>query len=93
MSTSEIKSENDTPMLTCPITKTIKVLGHTMVINNTACFNLKYFVVFSNSVVTEDRLCGLEVRVLGYRSGGPGERTISTERPSLIGEVSGNFCG
>jgi hypothetical protein len=55
-----------------------------------------------------DRLCGLVVRVLGCRSGGPGsitgnkqtnsivrvrKRTIPTERPPLLGEVVANFCG
>jgi hypothetical protein len=29
-------------------------------------------IIISNASSTRDRLCGLVVRVLGYRSGGPG---------------------
>jgi hypothetical protein len=38
--------------------------------------SLTYEVVYTN----KDRLCGLAVRVLGYRSGGPGSIPGTTEK-------------
>jgi hypothetical protein len=38
-----------------------------------------------------DRLCGLVVRVLGYRSGGPGS-ILGTTRKKLVGLERGPLC-
>jgi hypothetical protein len=35
--------------------------------------------------VRKDRLCGLVVRVLGYRSGGPGSIPGSTRKKKVVG--------
>jgi hypothetical protein len=32
-----------------------------------------------------DRLCGLVVRVLGYRSGGPGSIPVTTRKKKVVG--------
>jgi hypothetical protein len=36
------------------------------------CFKYIYIYIYIYVCVCVDRLCGLVVRVLGYRSGGPG---------------------
>jgi hypothetical protein len=38
-----------------------------------------------------DRLCGLVVRVLGYRSGGPGSIPGTTRKNKLVGLERGPF--
>jgi hypothetical protein len=38
--------------------------------------------ILSNIVLSRDRLCGLVVRVLGYRSGGPGSIPGTTRKKS-----------
>jgi hypothetical protein len=42
------------------------------------------FAYFATLLVHHDRLCGLVVRVLGYRSGGPGS-ILGTTRKKLVG--------
>jgi hypothetical protein len=37
---------------------------------------------FANCLSSSDRLCGLVVRVLGYRSGGPGSILGTTKKKS-----------
>jgi hypothetical protein len=37
------------------------------------------------SVLVDDRLCGLVVRVLGYRSGGPGSIPGATRKKNVVG--------
>jgi hypothetical protein len=49
---------------------------------------LKYIMTFYRSY--EDRLCGLVVRVLGYRSGGPGS-IPGTTRKKVVGLGRGPF--
>jgi hypothetical protein len=39
-------------------------------------------ILFTNSEDYLDRLCGLVVRVLGYRSGGPGSIAVTTRKKS-----------
>jgi hypothetical protein len=39
--------------------------------------------LFTNGICTLDRLCGLVVRVLGYRSGGPGSIPGTTRKKSI----------
>jgi hypothetical protein len=36
-------------------------------------------------LINEDRLCGLVVRVLGYRSGGPGSMPGTTRKKKVVG--------
>jgi hypothetical protein len=38
----------------------------------TICSLLGHIFLYLGSSIADDRLCGLVVRVLGYRSGGPG---------------------
>jgi hypothetical protein len=38
-----------------------------------------------------DRLCGLVVRVLGYRSGGPGSIPGTTRKKRVVGLERGSF--
>jgi hypothetical protein len=40
---------------------------------------------YINIVVLVDRLCGLVVRVLGYRSGGPGSIPGTTRKKKVVG--------
>jgi hypothetical protein len=40
---------------------------------------------FNCYVVSMDRLCGLVVRVLGYRSGGPGSIPGTTKKKKVVG--------
>jgi hypothetical protein len=44
---------------------------------------------FVFTVVTSDRLCGLVVRVLGYRSGGPGLIPGTTRKKEVVGLEQG----
>jgi hypothetical protein len=37
-------------------------------------------IEFTNTITTTDRLCGLVVRVLGYKSGGPGSIPDTTRK-------------
>jgi hypothetical protein len=43
---------------------------------------LYYWNIFGLCVCNVDRLCGLVVRVLGYRSGGPGSIPGTTKKKS-----------
>jgi hypothetical protein len=45
---------------------------------------LCYLYIFLTSASSVDRLCGLVVRVLGYRSGGPGSIS-GTTRKKVVG--------
>jgi hypothetical protein len=45
----------------------------------TSCMYMLYYVMTHISI-TSDRLCGLVVRVLGYRSGGPGSIPGTTKK-------------
>jgi hypothetical protein len=40
---------------------------------------------FHKCVLFKDRLCGLVVRVLGYRSGGPGSIPGTTKKKNVVG--------
>jgi hypothetical protein len=40
-------------------------------------------LIFSNLLQSPDRLCGLVVRVLGYRSGGPGSIPGTTRKKNV----------
>jgi hypothetical protein len=42
-----------------------------------------------SSPTNEDRLCGLVVRVLGYRSGGPGSIPGTTRKKKVVGLEQG----
>jgi hypothetical protein len=44
-----------------------------------------YHVHYGNIAMNIDRLCGLVVRVLGYRSGGPGSIPGTTRKKNLVG--------
>jgi hypothetical protein len=48
---------------------------------------LQYFVLnyVSTSITLSDRLCDLVVRVLGYRSGGPGSIPGTTRKKKVVG--------
>jgi hypothetical protein len=48
-------------------------------------------MLFDNVNITEDRLCGLVVRVLGYRSGRPGS-VPGTTRKNAVGLERGPLC-
>jgi hypothetical protein len=43
-------------------------------------FHLANILLFSAKTLHSDRLCGLVVRVLGYRSGGPGSIPGTTRK-------------
>jgi hypothetical protein len=45
--------------------------------------------VFAEEEVMVDRLCGLVVRVLGYRSGGPGSIPGTTRKKKSSGSGTG----
>jgi hypothetical protein len=51
------------------------------------------FIAIDNNViricVTGDRLCGLAVRVPGYRSGGPGFDSPALQRKNVVGHELG----
>jgi hypothetical protein len=49
-----------------------------------------YIYIYMRMCVCKDRLCGLVVRVLGYRSGGPGS-IPGTTRKKLVGLERGPF--
>jgi hypothetical protein len=51
-----------------PSCEIIKQREYLLVFSN----NLRTYGQFRSNLVLADRLCGLVVRVLGYRSGGPG---------------------
>jgi hypothetical protein len=42
--------------------------------------NLNYILIYNFNIVIYDLLCGLVVRVLGYRSGGPGSIPDTTKK-------------
>jgi hypothetical protein len=42
-------------------------------------------ILFAVSTSTLDHLCGLVVRVLGYRSGGPGSIPCTTRKKIVVG--------
>jgi hypothetical protein len=44
-----------------------------------------------NSYRYHDRLCGLVVRVLGYRSGGPGSIPRTTRKKKVVGLKRGSL--
>jgi hypothetical protein len=46
------------------------------------CFGCNLFIL---DIVYRDRLCGLVVRVLGYRSGGPGSVPGTTRKKKVMG--------
>jgi hypothetical protein len=41
-------------------------------------------IIFVQLYLRDDRLCGLVVRVLGYRSGGPGSITGTTRKKKVV---------
>jgi hypothetical protein len=41
--------------------------------------------IYINIAPKQDRLCGLLVRVLGYRSGGPGSIPGTTRKKNVVG--------
>jgi hypothetical protein len=45
----------------------------------------EFSLVFNSPIVARDRLCGLVVRVLGYRSGGPGSIPGTTKKKKVVG--------
>jgi hypothetical protein len=49
------------------------------------CFIYRYLFIFSYSF--RNRLCGLVVRVLGYRSGGPGSIPGTTRKKCNVSET------
>jgi hypothetical protein len=46
------------------------------------CDLVSVFIIYDGSYYYYDRLCGLVVRVLGYRSGGPGSVPGTTRKKS-----------
>jgi hypothetical protein len=48
--------------------------------------------MFKRVMSVIDRLCGLVVRVLGYRSGGPGSTPGTTKKKKVVGLVQGPLC-
>jgi hypothetical protein len=47
---------------------------------------VKYKIIYILKVLSiSDRLCGLVVRVLGYRSGGPGSIPGTTRKKKVVG--------
>jgi hypothetical protein len=50
------------------------------------------FVIKFYSDDSSDRLCGLVVRVLGYRSGGPGSTLGTTRKKNVVGLERGPLC-
>jgi hypothetical protein len=60
-----------------------------------SCIKCVYFIVnalsFSAVIAITDRLCGLVVRVLGYRSGGPGSIPGTTRKKNVVGLERGPF--
>jgi hypothetical protein len=57
--------------------------------NGRSEYNLELYLQtrckFIFSTVYVDRLCGLVVRVLGYRSGGPGSIPDTTKKKKVVG--------
>jgi hypothetical protein len=49
-----------------------------------------FFINFSWLIGVQDRLCGLVVRVLGYRSGGPGSIPGTTRKKKCSGSGTGS---
>jgi hypothetical protein len=43
------------------------------------------FSFFCSDFITRDRLCGLVIRVLGYRPGGPGSNPGTTKKKKGVG--------
>jgi hypothetical protein len=55
-------------------------------------YRLMYWIVFiSASSTSADRLCGLGVRVRGYRSGGPGSIPGTTRKKKVVGLERGTL--
>jgi hypothetical protein len=51
-----------------------------------ATYFCRYLQTYLRTVsVISDRLCGLVVRVLGYRSGGPGSIPGTTRKKNVVG--------
>jgi hypothetical protein len=48
------------------------------------CASSKTQIQISSALVNYDHLCGLVVRVLGYRSGGPGSTPGSTRGKKVV---------
>jgi hypothetical protein len=48
-------------------------------------FELELFPDFCDVISINDRLCGLVVRGLGYRSGGPGSIPGTTRKEKVVG--------
>jgi hypothetical protein len=46
---------------------------------------LNYIILYYTILFYYDRLCGLVVRVLGYRSGGPGSIPSTTRKKKVVG--------
>jgi hypothetical protein len=51
----------------------------------TFVYMLTLYARFAYPLYEQDRLCGLVVRVLGYRSGGPGSIPGTTRKKNLVG--------
>jgi hypothetical protein len=49
------------------------------------------YTIFFWEVTSLDRLCGLVVRVLGYRSGGPGSIPGTTRKKKVVGLEQGSL--
>jgi hypothetical protein len=54
--------------------------GNSSAINSYLLLTLFQFTIFRIASYCGDRLCGLVVRVLGYRSGGPGSIPGTTRK-------------
>jgi hypothetical protein len=52
---------------------------------HTDSWTLHYTASFGIPIFINDRLCGLVVRVLGYRSGGPGSIPGTTRKKKVVG--------
>jgi hypothetical protein len=50
----------------------------------------RFTFIISSSSSSSDRLCGLVVRVLGYRSGGPGSIPGTTRKKKSSGSGTGS---
>jgi hypothetical protein len=63
--------------------ETAYIVTWTWVTDNSAHFPSLVKLTFTNRRM--DRLCGLVVRVLGYRSGGPGSIPGTTRKKNVVG--------
>jgi hypothetical protein len=52
---------------------------------------ISYIYIYTHTHTHTGRLCGLVVRVLGYRSGGPGSIPGTTRKTKVVGLERGPF--